>query len=128
MKSLLLIALFASALLAQGVLQNPALTPGAALTGNKAAVCWPGYAKTVRDVPEKTKRAVLASYGINCAKRDCGKLYEIDHLVSLELGGSNDIKNLWPQKYEPKPGARHKDQLEATGTRNIGKGFRAGSN
>jgi 5-methylcytosine-specific restriction endonuclease McrA len=23
--------------------------------------------------------------------------YEIDHLISISLGGSNDIKNLWPQ-------------------------------
>jgi hypothetical protein len=36
----------------------------------------------------------------------------VDHLISLELGGSNDIKNLWPQPYYPRPGAHEKDVLE----------------
>jgi hypothetical protein len=39
-------------------------------------------------------------------------MYEVDHFVSLELGGSNDIKNLWPEPYLPKPGARQKDVVE----------------
>jgi hypothetical protein len=39
--------------------------------------------------------------------------YEIDHLISLELGGSNDIKNLWPESCRTEPwNARAKDKLE----------------
>lgn len=38
--------------------------------------------------------------------------YEIDHLISLELGGSNDIANLWPEAAEPSPGYHEKDALE----------------
>lgn len=39
--------------------------------------------------------------------------YEIDHLVSLELGGSNSIRNLWPQSYVTEPQNAHvKDTLE----------------
>lgn len=110
MKTILLIALSACALSAQGVLPRPALTPGAVLTTDKAAVCKDGYTATVRDVSELTKRAVFASYGIHCF--DCGRLYEVDHLISLELGGSNDQRNLWPEPYSPKPGAREKDQIE----------------
>jgi hypothetical protein len=34
------------------------------------------------------------------------------HLIPLELGGSNDIKNLWPQPDEPRPGSVEKEQLE----------------
>jgi hypothetical protein len=26
--------------------------------------------------------------------------YELDHLIPLELGGSNDLRNLWPQPFE----------------------------
>jgi hypothetical protein len=37
---------------------------------------------------------------------------EVDHLIPLELGGSNDIKNLWPQPDELRPGDAEKDQLE----------------
>ena len=37
---------------------------------------------------------------------------EIDHIVSLELGGSNDIANLYPEKAAAQPGFRVKDKLE----------------
>ena len=78
-------------------LPNRATTPGSidgALT--KAVLCNPKY-RTSQDraVTLLTKRKVCALYGI---KDGCpGKAYEIDHLVSIELGGSNDITNLWPQ-------------------------------
>jgi hypothetical protein len=38
--------------------------------------------------------------------------HEVDHLVSLELGGSNAITNLWPEPYAGRWGARTKDVLE----------------
>lgn len=39
--------------------------------------------------------------------------YEEDHFISLELGGSpTDPRNLWPEPYLPKPGAREKDVVE----------------
>ena len=41
--------------------------------------------------------------------------YEIDHLVPLCLGGSDDVSNLWPQprrSIEPKWNAEAKDRLE----------------
>ena len=39
--------------------------------------------------------------------------YEEDHFISLELGGNpTDARNLWPEAYKPKPGAREKDQVE----------------
>ena len=37
---------------------------------------------------------------------------EVDHLISLEIGGANDEKNLWPQPYEGTRNAHLKDQLE----------------
>ena len=41
--------------------------------------------------------------------------YEVDHLISLELGGSNDVGNLWPESYVSVPyNARDKDKLENT--------------
>jgi hypothetical protein len=42
--------------------------------------------------------------------------FEVNHLISLELGGSNGIKNLWPQPYYPQPGAREKDIPETAFT------------
>jgi hypothetical protein len=56
------------------------------------------------------KQKVYAEYGIAIHQP---KEYEVDHLISLELGGSNDISNLWPQSYVTSPWNAHvKDKLE----------------
>ncbi len=36
----------------------------------------------------------------------------MDHIISLELGGSNNIKNLFPESYKIDNGAKVKDKLE----------------
>jgi len=41
--------------------------------------------------------------------RSHGSALEIDHIVSLELGGSNDVANLFPERA---PGYHVKDKLE----------------
>jgi hypothetical protein len=41
-----------------------------------------------------------------------GRTLEIDHIVPLELGGSNDIANLFPEKAAADPGYPVKDRLE----------------
>ena len=67
----------------------------------------------VRNVPESTKNQVFANYKMKGNDRSiCQEGFEIDHLISLELGGSNDIKNLWPQSYCGENGAHKKDKLE----------------
>jgi hypothetical protein len=63
----------------------------------------------VRNVPTSEKNAVYAEYGIT--HHSAGQ-YEVDHLVSLELGGSNDISNLWPEAASPTPGFHQKDRVE----------------
>ena len=99
-----------SGCVAQGGLPDPACTPGALLaTGTKDAICQSGYASSVRNVPTSEKDQVYAEYGI--AHHSPGQ-YEVDHLVSLELGGSNDISNLWPELASPKPGFHEKDKVE----------------
>jgi hypothetical protein len=92
-----------------GDLPDPALTPGAVMTTDAAAACTPGYSKSVRHVSGKVKAQVYAEYGI--VSHRSGE-YEVDHLISLELGGSNDIKNLWPG-YQSEPWNAHvKDKVE----------------
>ena len=89
---------------------DPAKTPGDTLEVTAADICVPGYSKKVRNVPIAVKRQVYLSYGIR--KHQPGD-YEIDHLISLELGGSNSIRNLWPQSYRTSPWNAHvKDALE----------------
>jgi hypothetical protein len=107
----LLFGLLATAGWAQSpLLPDSALSPGATRAVTLKSVCTPGSSKVVRNVPESEKNAVYKEYGI--AHRKPGE-FEIDHLISLELGGSNDIKNLWPQSYITKPYNAHvKDKLE----------------
>lgn len=88
-----------------------ACTPGAVFPDATAAqICQPGYSSDVRDVPTQLKREVYQAYGV--VERSAGE-YEVDHLVSLELGGSNDIANLWPEAAEPRPGFHEKDSVES---------------
>jgi len=90
-------------------LPDPKLTPGDALRVTAATLCRSNYAASVRDVPAKRKKEVFREYGIVALDVQA---YEIDHLVSLELGGSNEIKNLWAQPYFGIWNARVKDKLE----------------
>jgi len=91
-------------------LPDPACTPGAIFPDATVdKICTPGYSSSVRDVPTEVKAQVYKEYGI--ASHEPGQ-YEVDHLISLELGGSNDIANLWPEPAEPRPGFHEKDQVE----------------
>lgn len=95
---------------ANGKLPDSACTPGAIIaTATVSQICQSGYASSVRNVPTSVKDAVYAEYGI--ATHYSGE-YEVDHLISLELGGSNDISNLWPEAASPTPGFHQKDQVE----------------
>jgi len=85
-----------------------ALTPGVALAVSRARVCTLGYATSVRDVSDAEKAAVYGRYGITWVPYQ----HEVDHLISLELGGSNAIRNLWPEPYAGRWGAHTKDVLE----------------
>jgi 5-methylcytosine-specific restriction endonuclease McrA len=56
---------------------------------------------------------VEQEYGL--APKGYGKTLEIDHIVSLELGGSNEIANLYPEEAtfsDSSPGYHVKDKLE----------------
>ena len=119
------------------LLPDPVATPGEARTTdqNDPAVCGGAGTTAVRNVPESLKREVFAEYGVDRKKVLPGDppaseqdawyhdhktgertkkrpLFEIDHLVSLELGGANSKKNLMPQPYYQHPGAHEKDALE----------------
>jgi hypothetical protein len=101
-------------------------TSGCALGANPDRRCSPGayYSRlttsvlcsrtfrtsSIRNVPDSERFAVEREYGL--APGHYGSALEIDHIVSLELGGSNDIANLFPEKANAHPGYRVKDRLE----------------
>lgn len=82
-------------------LPDPACTPGAvdpAVTQANigSTICKSGYTATVRAPSSdtaKTKSSSLAQYG---QERD--RTTEYDHLISLQLGGTNAVSNLWPEQ------------------------------
>jgi len=78
----------------------PTVTPGAtspAVTQDtiRSTICTVGYTKTVRSVTQSRRNGVWWVYGVPAEER---RGYVIDHLIPLELGGSNDLANLWPEK------------------------------
>lgn len=85
---------------------NPKLTPGVIDSEvSISSICTPGYTANIRNVSDATKAEIFKRYGL---PRD-GAKYEVDHFISLEIGGKNDVENLWPQ---PWPEARQKDVVE----------------
>lgn len=94
-------------------------TPGSYRTGlSKTKICSIKWGKDERHVTAAMKKQVFALYGytgnddprcVPASKRHC----EIDHLVSRELGGADEVINLWPQAYGTSPwNAVLKDKLE----------------
>jgi hypothetical protein len=90
-------------------LPNPALTPGDVLPVTVSDICVSGYSSKVRNVTDAVKNQVYLEYGIPSHQP---YEYEVDHLISLELGGSNSVKNLWPEPYAGDWNARVKDKIE----------------
>jgi hypothetical protein len=89
-----------------GQLPDPRCTPGVVFAwATRARICTSGYSRTVRNVSAATKRLIYARYGVRGAHP--WPAWEVDHRVPLELGGSNSVRNLWPE-HDP----ARKDALE----------------
>jgi hypothetical protein len=98
-------------------LPDPTCTPGVVSTAVTqsnidSTICHSGYTATIRPPESETeafKKKIMVAY------QEPGSLgdYELDHLVSLELGGSNDAGNLWPEYNDHPAGAiNSKDLVE----------------
>ncbi len=96
-------------------LPDPACTPGAidprvTQTTIRQTICVPGYTATVRppvSVTGRIKAERMRAYGLTGPG-----LYELDHFVPLELGGSSDTANLWPEPWNGPDNAHDKDRIE----------------
>jgi hypothetical protein len=131
---------------------NPGVTPGEAdpavtQANVQQTICRSGYTSRVRRTTQAMVSQVFAAYSLPLEWRSD---FEVDHLIPLELGGADTIRNLWPQPYCPtkkeraaancgvKPaayglqqrsicapcfGAREKDVVETTFKRRVCRGL-----
>jgi hypothetical protein len=98
-----------------GPLPDRRCSPGAYYSKlTKRVICSPSFRTgPIRNVPVSVKHQVEAAYGLK--PRPYGSTLEIDHIISLELGGSNDPRNLYPERAtfaDGAPGFHVKDKLE----------------
>jgi Putative zinc-finger len=85
------------------------LTPGATRGVATTELCAMRGA-TKRTISPRVRQAVVRDYRMELVSaRD----YELDYLITPELGGSDDRRNLWPERYSSERwNARVKDELE----------------
>jgi hypothetical protein len=93
---------------------TPGITnPNVTQSNIKRTICKSGWTKTIRPRVKYTndlKRQQIKQYGYSDKRLSS---YEEDHLISLQLGGHpTDPRNLWPEAYAGKCGARKKDVIE----------------
>ena len=97
--------------------ENPLLPHGLQTPGSLtypapkiSEMCSREFRKKIPEISQELKQKVFEAYGIDPNK---SSLYQIDHLITPEVGGGNDIKNLWPQSLTSRPWNAHmKDRLE----------------
>jgi len=84
------------------------ITPGATWDVSAEELC-SGTTHT-RPISAAMRAEVLNAYGVEGVPSD---QYELDYLITPELGGATDARNLWPQRYTSSIwNARVKDELE----------------
>ena len=103
-----------------GLYPDKECTPGAIFENvTTEQICVKGYSATVRNVPQSIKNKIYEMYGI---PKDERKEYVIDHLISLQIGGTNEIPNLFPQRSTGIINSRTKDKIENYLKRQVCKG------
>jgi hypothetical protein len=78
------------------VAPNPTITPGATRPLTRAQICSTAWGRDVRHVTTSMKREIAKRYGLAFP---VPYKVEWDHLIPRELGGADDVRNLWPQPW-----------------------------
>jgi hypothetical protein len=88
---------------------NVQFTPGAVVAVTQREICSESM-ETSAAIPLAIKNKVLQLYGVPSNQGDA---YEVDYLITPELGGATDVRNLWPEPYDHTVWNAHvKDRLE----------------
>jgi hypothetical protein len=95
------------------LIPNSSLTPGAVRPVTLSEICSATESDDLDpNVSISTEVAVLKEYGLP-SDAAAARNYQIDYLVNPQLGGTDDIRNLWPQPYSNSAWNAHaKDVLE----------------
>jgi hypothetical protein len=94
---------------AAGKLPDAKCTPGKVMTTDRDTICKTST-KDRRKVTSDVHKEAFTEYGYSYPQ--ARGAFEVDHLIPLELGGDNDIANLWAQPASPTPGFHEKDHVE----------------
>lgn len=95
-------------------------TPGVVRLLTQQQVCSTRWGLDHRHVTAAMKRQVLKNYGVTVVvAQGKGICCEIDHKVPRELGGADDVANLWPQPWKE---AKLKDAEENAYHKNVCSG------
>jgi hypothetical protein len=104
------IPIFEATVNAEAPKPRVALTPGETRPITLEEVCQYERAEVIsRDIPEDKREEVFALYGIKSPRAD---QFEVDYLITPDLGGTESVRNLWPQPYSTRWNAHVKDKLE----------------
>jgi hypothetical protein len=92
------------------MLPDPGFTPGATREVALADLCATDSDEVVRSVPSSLQERVFQEYGIRGVPAE---EFEVDYLITPGLGGSDDVRNLWPEPHSNTMWNSYvKDQLE----------------
>jgi hypothetical protein len=94
---------------ASAQLPNSFQTPGARGKANEAQVCAADFEASVKPMAKWQRDQALERYG----KRPEDFTGDLDHLIPISLGGSNDVENLWPLPPNKDMGPDQKKELDA---------------
>jgi Putative zinc-finger len=91
-------------------LPDRTLTPGYTRPVKLSDLCGSPHAYAPPAEDESMEQTVFHEYGLPVST---SKSYELDYLITPELGGADDVRNLWPEPYGSTDWNAHvKDELE----------------
>jgi hypothetical protein len=92
------------------LLPDPGITPGATHEVALADLCSTDSDEVARNVPTSLQKKIFQEYGIHGVP---AAEFEVDYLITPGLGGSDDVRNLWPEPHSNTVWNSYvKDQLE----------------
>lgn len=89
---------------------NRAITPGSVRTIELTELCMMPDNDLDPVVPQEKQRQIFAAYGLDDR---ASRAFQVDYLINPQLGGNDDVENLWPEPYHATVwNAQAKDALE----------------